>query len=65
MNSVSAYVRAIRGPILLVTAGSLLALDQRGSYPFWRMWPVLLVVLGAMTLLERSLGQASEGGPQQ
>ncbi len=65
MSSVSAYVRAIRGPVLLVTVGSLLAIDQHGSHPFWRMWPVLLVVLGIMILLERSVARsADEGGPR-
>ena len=47
---------------MLITVGSLLAIDHRGAYPFWRMWPVLLVVLGIMILLERSTGSPSSSG---
>lgn len=64
MTSTRAYVRAIRGPVLLTTAGALLAIDHMGSQPFWRTWPVLLVVLGIMILLERSIpASENEGGP--
>lgn len=65
MSSTRAYFRAIRGPVLLTTAGVLLAVDHFGSQPFWRTWPVLLVVLGVMILLERSVPAAeAEGGGQ-
>lgn len=53
MNTINSYVRAIRGPILLITLGVLMLVDHAGSYSFWRTWPVLLVVLGVMSLLER------------
>ncbi len=53
MNITNSYVRAIRGPILLITLGGLMLVDHGGSYSFWRTWPVLLVVLGVMILLER------------
>lgn len=62
MTPASAYIRAIRGPVMLITVGSLLAIDHHGAYPFWRMWPVLLVVLGIMILLERSTGPAAGSG---
>jgi uncharacterized membrane protein len=65
MNSASAYLRTIRGPILMITVGALLAIDHLGAYPFWRTWPVLLVVIGIMTLAERSAGRGSEEGRPQ
>ena len=44
---------AIRGPILLITVGVLFALDHNGGYGFRQSWPVLLVVVGILKLLER------------
>ena len=60
MNSARAFLRAIRGPILLITLGSLFAIDHFGPYSFTRTWPVLLIVAGAMLLLER-LASGAEG----
>lgn len=45
---------AIRGPILLITLGALLAIDQFGVYSFGRTWPALLIVFGIFKLAERS-----------
>jgi hypothetical protein len=45
---------AIRGPILMITLGVLLAIDQFGSVSFARTWPVLLIVFGLFKLAERA-----------
>ncbi|MCX6620652.1 MAG: DUF5668 domain-containing protein, partial [Acidobacteria bacterium] len=45
---------AIRGPIMLITVGTLFAVDHFGPYPFWRTWPVLIIVYGILKLLERA-----------
>ena len=45
---------AIRGPILMITLGVLLAIDQFGTVSFGRTWPVLLIVFGLFKLLERA-----------
>lgn len=50
---------AIRGPILLITLGALLAMDQFGTYTFSRTWPVLLIVFGIFKLAERSGSQSA------
>lgn len=47
------YVQAIRGPILLVTIGVLFAIHQAGILPFSHTWPLLIIVIGVMKLLER------------
>jgi hypothetical protein len=58
MNSSNAPVlRAIRGPILLMTLGGLFAIDYFGPYPFYRTWPVLLIVVGVLKLAERVMGR--------
>jgi hypothetical protein len=47
-------VQAIRGPIMLITLGALVAIDYAGIYGFWRTWPVLIIVFGFLKLMERS-----------
>lgn len=46
-------VRAVRGPILLITLGTIVAVDHMGGYSFTRTWPVLLIMVGLLKLLER------------
>lgn len=55
--SASSYelVQAIRGPILLITAGLLFTEDYFGQYPFYKTWPVLLIVYGLMKLLAHAI----------
>lgn len=48
------FLCAIRGPILMITLGVLLAVDQMGSYSFGRTWPVLLILFGLFKLAERA-----------
>ena len=45
-------LRAIRGPVLLVTLGTLFLIDHSGGISFGRTWPVLLIVLGLLRLGE-------------
>jgi len=50
-------IRAITGPLMLITLGVLLAFDHLGSVSFWRTWPALLIVFGACKLLEHLGGR--------
>jgi Domain of unknown function (DUF5668) len=45
---------AIRGPVLMIVLGILMAIDQTGAYSFGRTWPALLIVFGILKLAERS-----------
>jgi hypothetical protein len=45
--------QAVRGPILLITIGILFAMHQAGFVSFARTWPLILIVLGVMKLIER------------
>jgi hypothetical protein len=47
-------IRAIRGPITLITVGVLFALNNFTEYRFDQTWPVILIVFGLMSLLGRS-----------
>jgi hypothetical protein len=48
------FLCAIRGPILMITLGVLLSIDQFGGVSFARTWPVLLIVFGLFNLAERA-----------
>ncbi len=51
-NDVS-LVRAVRGPITLITIGVLFALNNFTPYRFDQTWPVILIVFGLLSLLRR------------
>ena len=48
-------LRAIRGPITLITVGVLFALNNFTPYSFDKTWPVLLIVFGLLSLMKRGL----------
>ena len=54
MNGNPSMLRAMRGPITLITLGVLFALNNFTPYGFSETWPVLLIVFGALSLLSRS-----------
>ena len=47
-------IRAIRGPIILITVGVLFALQSFNIYGFDQTWPVLLIVIGLLHLIGRT-----------
>jgi hypothetical protein len=52
MNDHSAYLmRAITGPIVLITIGVLFAFDRFTEFRFSQTWPALLIVVGLLKLL--------------
>jgi len=52
MNDQSAYLmRAITGPIVLITIGVLSAFDRFTEFRFSQTWPALLIVVGLLKLL--------------
>jgi len=64
MNYGSAtLMQAVRGPLLLITLGGLLTEDHFGPYPFWRTWPVLIIVFGLLKLLERAVRSDESQSP--
>jgi hypothetical protein len=48
-------IRAIRGPVTLITIGALFALNNFTPYRFDQTWPVILIVFGLLSLLGRSM----------
>jgi hypothetical protein len=57
------FVRAIRGPILLVTFGTLTALNHTNRLDFERSWPVLIIVYGLLKLVERIVARPAPPPP--
>ncbi len=52
MNDQSAYlVRAVRGPVIMITLGVLFAFDRFTDFHFSQSWPILLIVLGLLRLV--------------
>jgi hypothetical protein len=58
-------IHAVRGPIILITVGVLFALDNFTPYGFHQTWPVILIVVGVLTLLARAdrAGTTPPGSP--
>ena len=52
-------MQAIRGPLMMITLGGLLALDSMGGYALRHTWPVLLIIYGLLRLFERMEGTPS------
>lgn len=51
-------IRAIRGPITLITIGVLFVLQNFTRYGFDQTWPVILIVFGLLSLLGRRVEPA-------
>ena len=49
------WANAIRGPITLITLGTLFAINNFMGIGFEKTWPVLLIVFGLLSLLRRSV----------
>jgi hypothetical protein len=51
MNDQSMHlIRAIRGPVFLITVGVLFAFDKFTEFRFSQTWPILLIVMGLLSL---------------
>ncbi|MBZ5725763.1 MAG: DUF5668 domain-containing protein [Acidobacteriia bacterium] len=57
-GSERSMIRAIRGPITLITLGVLFALNNFTRFHFEQTWPVLLIVFGLLSLLRRGVEAA-------
>jgi hypothetical protein len=52
MNEQSQYLmRAITGPVVLITVGVLFTIDRFTEFSFRQTWPILLIVIGLLKLL--------------
>jgi uncharacterized membrane protein len=49
----AAFVQAVRGPILLSLIGVLFAMHQAGVLHFSQTWPLIIIAIGVLKLIER------------
>jgi len=49
----TSLMRAVTGPIILITVGVLFVFDRFTAFHFGQTWPVLLIVIGLLRLLCR------------
>ena len=56
-------VEAIRGPLMLMALGVLLAADQAEKLEIGRTWPALLILYGLLKLAERMAAHANAPPP--
>lgn len=64
MNSSSALIRAMRGPVMLITVGTLFAFDQMTQLDFGSTWPVIIIIFGGMKLAESMAAKAYPTQPE-
>ena len=62
MNNAN-LLQAVRGPLMMITLGILLAIDHFGSFSFGRTWPLLVIVFGVLKLAERAAAPAEPYPP--
>ena len=44
-------IRAVTGPVILITVGTLFLIDRFSPFSFGQTWPVLLIVIGVLKML--------------
>ena len=54
-------MQALRGPLVLIAVGILFAVQQAGALSFERTWPLLLILVGVVKLVERMLMGPRQG----
>jgi hypothetical protein len=57
--------RHLMGPAMLVTIGTLILLENTGLAYFERTWPVILLVIGGVKLLQNNASTVGHQGPPQ
>jgi hypothetical protein len=58
------YAQASRGPVLLIALGVLCAMHQANILSLSRTWPLIIIVVGVLKLVERSFMPPAPLPPQ-
>lgn len=61
-NCAQCRCRGLMGPVVLITLGLLFLIGQYGTYSFGQLWPILLIVIGAMKVAESLVSSAGHVG---
>ena len=55
-------IRALMGPIILITIGVVFLLGRFTDYGFLRLWPVILLVAGGVLLAQSAASTSGHTG---
>lgn len=55
--------RGLMGPAVLITLGVLFLINQYGRYSFGELWPILLIVIGAVMVVQALSSTEGHVGP--
>ena len=61
----NSLIQAVRGPIMLISLGTLVAIDYFGVYGFSRTWPLLIIIFGVLKLLEKVFVHPTTNNPTE
>jgi hypothetical protein len=62
-QSLSATLSCLRWPVMLIVLAVLFALQAAHLFTLGQTWPVIVIALGALMLIERSVGYATAPTP--
>jgi len=62
-SRLSLYMQAVRGPLLLITLGVLCSLHEADVVSFRYTWPVLIIMVGLLVLIERAIAAPAPVAP--
>jgi hypothetical protein len=62
-SRLSLYMQAVRGPLLLITLGVLCSLHEADMVSFRYTWPVLIIMVGLLVLIERAIAPPVPAAP--
>jgi Domain of unknown function (DUF5668) len=55
-------IRALMAPVILITLGVLFLIAEYSPYGFGRLWPILLIVVGVMAVLQSTASHDGHTG---
>ena len=59
------FIEAIRGPLMLIAVGTVLAADQLDQVDLSRTWPALLILFGLLKLAEHVAASFRQPPPSE
>lgn len=55
-------IRGLMGPIILITIGALFLAGQYSRYGFFDLWPIILIVVGAVLVVQAMVSREGHVG---
>lgn len=55
-------IRGLIGPIILITIGALFLAGQYSRYGFFDLWPIILIVVGAVLVVQAMVSREGHVG---